>query len=314
MIFAVFARMVTAVLICAGILLTSPAVQAQNGQIDPAFSDTLIRTLGYPEVTVSVTPDGVDAPAELPAGLTLITLQAAKSLIGYVNIMQPPPGLSEEEATDLALAAAADDLVQPDWVYLGGTNTPNPDQTATFLIDLQPGEYQWAASIYGEGGANEVMFLTPLTVRPGDTAASGTPLATPVASRPQAGVVLEMTDDLDYIVTPDPVPAGPQLWEMTNTGQHSAHHVVMMRVPDGATSEQIIAEYGGLMAGTPPAGESLVFQLQWVGYAALQSGGQTTWAEFDLSPATYAVICFISDPATGRPHLLDGMVTAFTVA
>jgi hypothetical protein len=50
-----------------------------------------------------------------------------------------------------------------------------------------------------------------------------------------------------------------------------------------------------------------------VGYAALQSGGYTTWQEFDLEPGTYAITCFIIDPATGVPHLLDGMVTTFVV-
>jgi hypothetical protein len=291
-------------------LAVTPMLASAQAEIDPAFSDTLIRELGYPEVTVEVSPEGVTAPAELPAGLHLITLMAQEGLVGYVNIMQPPAGLSEEEATRLALDAAANDLVQPDWVYLGGTNTPNPGENATFVIDLQPGEYQWAASSYSEGGADEIMHLAPLTV----TAAGAAPATDTALSPPTPGVVLEMTDDLEYIVTPDPVPAGPQIWEFTNTGMHSAHHVVMFRVPDETTSEQIVTEFSAMMAGTPPAGEPLMAQMAWVGYAALQSGGQTTWAEFDLEPATYAVICFIIDPATGRPHMLDGMATVFTVA
>ena len=71
------------------------------------------------------------------------------------------------------------------------------------------------------------MHLSPLTV----TAAGATPVTDTALSPPAPGVVLEMTDDLEYIVTPDPVPAGPQIWEFTNTGTHSAHHVVMFRVP-----------------------------------------------------------------------------------
>ncbi len=47
---------------------------------------------------------------------------------------------------------------------------------------------------------------------------------------------------------------------------------------------------------------------------AHQSGGRTTRAEFDLAPATYAVVCFILDPATGQPHLANGIVTVFEVA
>jgi hypothetical protein len=48
-----------------------------------------------------------------------------------------------------------------------------------------------------------------------------------------------------------------------------------------------VSEFAAKMTGTPPAGEPLMAQFIWVGYAALQSGGQTTWAEFDLKPATY---------------------------
>jgi hypothetical protein len=291
-------------------LAVTPGLASAQAEIDPAFSDTLIRGLGYPEVTVEVGPEGVTAPAQLPAGLHLITLVAEEGLVGYVDIMQPPPGLSEEEATQLALDAAANDLIQPDWVYLGGTNTPNPGENASFVIDFPPGEFQWAASSYSEGGADEIMHLSPLTVM----AAGATPTTVETAAAPDAGVVLEMTDDLEYIVTPDPVPAGPQIWEFANTGMQSAHHVVMLRVPDGTTSDQIVTEFSAMMSGTPPAGEPLMAQMAWVGYAALQSGGQTTWAEFDLEPATYAVICFIFDPATGRPHVIDGMATVFAVA
>jgi hypothetical protein len=291
-------------------LAVTPALASAQAEIDSAFSDILIRELTYPEVTVEVGPEGVVAPAELPAGLHLITLVPRERPIAYVNIMQPPPGLSEEEATQLAFDAAANDIVQPDWVYLGGTNNFNLGESVSFLIDLPPGEFQWAGSSYSEGGEDEIMHLTPLTV----TAADATPAADPALAAPEAGVVLEMTDDLDYIVTPDPVPAGPQIWELTNTGMHSAHHVVMFRVPDGTTSEQIVGEFSSMMSGTPPAGEPLMAQFTGVAYAALQSGGQTTWAEFDLDPATYAVICFIFDPATGRPHVVDGMATVFTAA
>jgi len=103
------------------------------------------------------------------------------------------------------------------------------------------------------------------------------------------------------------------LWEVTNTGAIHAHHVVMNRIPEGVTADEIVADFTSLFSGTPPAGEPLVAQFTYVGYAALQSGGTSTWQEYDLDPGTYAVICFIIDPETGVPHVLDGMVTTFTV-
>lgn len=283
------------------------AAQEEDERVDSAFSDEIIRTLGYPEIEIGVSPDGVEAPSELEAGPYLVTLSASEPYIAYLNFMQPPAGLSEAEMTELALGAGRDDLALHDWVYAGGTNTPNPGETASFIIDLRPGEYQIAASYYEPPGAEEIMKLVPLTVT--EAAAEATSVAEPAAS-----VTLEMTDDLQYIVTPDPVPAGPQIWKITNTGEMHAHHVVMFRVPEGTTAQQLIGEFNGMMAGTPPAGDSAFMQGVWVGYASLQSGGWTTWAEFDLKPATYAVVCFIIDPETGRPHAADGMATVFTVA
>jgi len=176
-------------------------------------------------------------------------------------------------------------------------------------------------------GAQVHLYPLDLTLVPLAVTDAGTPSASPVASpvavpaaspaagtEPPSTVTLEMTDEQRYIVTPDPVATGPQVWKITNTGQQHAHHVVMSRVPDGTTAEDITGEFAALIAGTPPAEDSFFVQQVFVGYAALQSGGQTTWVEFDLSPGTYAVVCYIIDPMTGNPHVLDGMATTFTVA
>lgn len=284
---------------------------AAQPEVDMAFSDTLIRELGYPEVSIHVTPDGVEAPATLEAGYYVFTLSTVEDYVAYVDIMLPPAGLDEATMTELALLAGSQDLVQPDWEYLGGTNSPNPGETATFALYLAEGEFQVAASYYGiDGSAEEIMFLSPLTVT-----APANPAASPVATEaPPAAVMLEMTDDLEYIVNPDPVPAGPQIWEFTNTGTQLAHHVVMVRVPDGTTADDIINEFTAMMSGTPVAEPGISSQMAWVGYTALISGGYTVWSEFDLDAGTYAVLCYIIDPETQRPHLFDGMVTTFTVA
>jgi len=109
--------------------------------------------------------------------------------------MQPPSGLSPEEATDQALQAASMDLAQPGWGYLGGTNTFEVGVPISFAIYVEPGDYVFAASYYAmEQGAEETMTLARLTVT-----ASATPVAaeaSPVASAPMADVTLEMTDDL----------------------------------------------------------------------------------------------------------------------
>jgi hypothetical protein len=286
-------------------------VAAQEPGIDISFTDAPLRELGLPEVVVTVGEDGIDAPSSLAEGFYLITLTPTKEYSTYLNIMVPPAGLSEEDATQQALDAAAGDLALPTWKYLGGTNTFEIGVPVSFAIYLPAGEYVWAGSYYGmdQNGEDEIMTLAPLSV-----GGEATPAATPVVDAPVATVTLEMTDDLIYIVSPDPVPSGPQLWEVTNTGTDHAHHVVMSRIPEGVTADQIIGDFSSMFAGTPPAGEPIVAQFTYVGYTALQSGGQTTWQGFDLEPGEYVVICFIINHETGVPHLLDGMVTTFTVA
>ena len=34
----------------------------------------------------------------------------------------------------------------------------------------------------------------------------------------------------------------------------------------------------------------------------------------NLTPGTYLALCFVTDPATGAPHAMEGMATTFTVA
>jgi hypothetical protein len=286
-------------------LLTSLGV-ARAQDIDASFSDEVIRTFGLPEIAIEVSPDGVTAPESVPAGFHLVTLSAAEPYVGYVNVVQYPAELDEATATEQMLAAGAGDMPQEGWTYFGGSNTGNVGEPVSFAINLAPGEYHWGVSYYTSesNGADEVVTLVPFTVTEDDAA---------VTEEPASTVLLEETDDLQYIVTPEIVPAGPQVWKIANVGSHHVHHVVMVRVPEDTTTQKIVAEFNGLFAGTPPATDSLVMQMTWVGYAAIQSGGQTTWSEFDLEPGTYAVICYIMDPATQRPHVLDGMATVFTV-
>ncbi len=129
-----------------GLLGTGIAPSAAQDQVDSAFSDALIRDLGYPEITITVGPDGVDAPDTLASGYYVVTFGATGEYTGYLDFMQPPVGLDEATATRLALDAGSNDLAQPDWVYVGGSNTFELGVPVSFIIFFEPGEYQIAAS------------------------------------------------------------------------------------------------------------------------------------------------------------------------
>ena len=292
----------------AAIAMVFSALVANAQEGFQGYSNELLPNAGYPEFGVTVGPSGLEAPDSIEAGFYFVTLSAETSdLHAYMNIITPPDGLTDEELASQLLEAGNGDVVRHGWTFFGGTNTPNVGESASFAIELAEGEYILGASYYSgdQNGADEVMLTQKLTVT--------SRVSDDIQEAPEATVKLEMTDDLRYIVTPDPMASGPQIWEITNTGVHHSHHVVMMGVPDGTTADQIIDEMTGLFSGTPAAGPGIFGEAVPGGYAALQSGGTTTWVEFNLTPGTWAVICFIMEEGVYRPHLLDGMVTVFTV-
>jgi hypothetical protein len=290
----------------------APALSAaQIDAVDISFDEQAVVDMGYPLVEVRVSPDGIEAPSELAPGFYHVRLIADGDFSAYLDIVQPPAGLSTAEEEEQMLLAGAMDLPQEGWTYLGGTNTFEVGVPSSFVIELAEGDYKFAASYYGmEEGSEEIMRLVPLTVS-SDVAADATPAAAMTA--PDADVTLEMTDDPQYIVTPDTIPTGSQVWKFENTGTERSHHVVIVGVPDGTTADDIINEFNGLMMGTPPADDSLMMQFVGSGYAAMQSPGTVTWTAFNHDPGTYAVICFIMDDEQSMPHMMDGMVTVFEV-
>ncbi|MEZ4498226.1 MAG: hypothetical protein R2845_15955 [Thermomicrobiales bacterium] len=103
-----------------------------------------------------------------------------------------------------------------------------------------------------------------------------------------------MNDELRYVVSPGTIPEGPQIWEIINTGVHHAHHVVVVGVPAGTTADAS-SKRPRVSWWDSPAGPGLFAQFAPGGYAALQSGGTTTWVEFDYTLGTWAIICFIME-------------------
>lgn len=287
------------------------SASAQLDVVDISYDEQAVTDMGYPLVEVRVGPEGIESPSELAPGVYHVRLIAEGDFVGYLNIVQPPAGLTQEEEEQQMLLAGAMDLPQEGWTYFGGTNTFGIGVPSSFVIELAEGEYKIAASYYPmERGGEEIMRLVPLMVS-GDAEGGATPAA--AMDAPDADVTLEMTDDPAYIVTPDTIPSGTQVWKFENTGSERSHHVVMFRVPDGTTKDDIIAEFQGLMMGTPPADDSLMMQFVGSGYAAMQSPGTVTWTAFDHEPGTYAVICFIMDDEQSMPHMMDGQVTVFEV-
>jgi hypothetical protein len=300
----------TAALLVALMLGSVMSAAAQQGPgTDSSFSHRILSSLGLPEVTLKQSPDGAitGAPGELAAGRYLVSLTSDGDVASYVNFVQLPAGVSEEDATAQVLETAAQDVPHEGYVYAGGSYAL-PNETTWFVVDLAPGDWRLATSYQAGEGGQEIMRLLPLTV----TGPSATPAASPVAAQEiPTSVRVELRDTSFQGPGPE-VLAGPQLWEITNTGEQP-RQVVFWRTPQLVSVEQFQQLMTGMMSGTPVPGAPTFDQFTWVAYAAILSPGKSVWLEPDLSPGSYLLVSYVLDPKTGQPAFALGMVQPFTV-
>jgi hypothetical protein len=99
--------------------------------------------------------------------------------------------------------------------------------------------------------------------------------------------------------------AGTHTFKVVNAGPQP-HEAQLIRLNDGVTMEQYLAAMAP-GATAPPPGTDL-------GGSGAISQGIDNWWTVTLAPGNYLVVCFVPDPADGKPHVMKGMVQQFTVA
>jgi hypothetical protein len=117
---------------------------------------------------------------------------------------------------------------------------------------------------------------------------------------------------------PDTIAAGPQIWQVTNTGA-MPHFVFVMNPGGELTTEEAVNGvklFYGMADATPAAEGSAQDPMGWqdVGGSSAITNGVTTFFELDLEPGTYIAFCFIEGPGELGSHALHGMTRVFTVA
>ena len=278
---------------------------AQGPQEDPSFSNEVLATYGLPEIDIVQQDDGYEVPRELSAGRYLVALISEAGHSSYLNLVQPPSGLSADEAEEQLLSAARNDVPVAGWTYAGGTFAFGGD-TAWVVLDLSPGEWTWGLTSQADDSDEEIVHLMPLTVTAGADAAS------PVAAEIEPDVDVEMTEFVFQGLEGTTLPAGPLAWRFTNQGA-MPHHMVLFRTPVLISQDDVSAMVDAFMNATPTPPPDWWLESVWVGYVAIMSPGQSILTEYDLAPGSYAALCFITDPDTGMPHLVEGMAQSFTV-
>lgn len=248
-----------------------------------------LASLGLPVLAITAGLGSIEASSEITAGTTLV--QVSSEVEGTVLLVQTP-----DTVTDADLDAAVVSPEMPEFLFesvVASSFEAAPGMSAEQAVVLEAGEWIVALSAYDGSGAWARITVT------GD----------PVIVDIPAAVEVEMTHHAFEV--PESVPAGLQTWYLVNVDP-MLHHMILFSYPEPWTTDDALAL---LMAGegmaSPPAG----LDPNLMGYAGgigIISEGRAVWQDLDLAPGNYAAVCFIADPGSDVPHVMQGMISVFT--
>lgn len=284
---------VLGVLVAVAVALgTGPAVVA--AQVSTPTS--IPPALTYPELSVTATDKGFTLPAEITAGRYLVTLANTGSHLIEAAIVRLPADVNTGRFQN-ALATPS----VPSWlgttVSVGGPGATPPGGQTQVIVDFAPGQYVITTL------SNSPNFTSGLTV--GANTGSAAPEAVPA----DLHVTLkDMSFDL-----PAKVGAGYHVWQVTNTGDQ-LHQMILERVPNGTTLEQIKESLTRSPEATPPPNGLTAADFVPAGGLSELSPKQTAWVLVDLTPGRYLAISFDPDPHhDGVSQAREGMIKLFDV-
>lgn len=263
---------------------------------------TDLAGLGLPELRITLTETEYRvSPATTPAGWALVTFEnRQRAGDNSADIVLIPPGESVERLLDVVATPTA---APPAWAYqttLAGAPWAPAGTSAQAVVLLTAGD--WAV-------------LSPAPLTPASltvTAGDGAPTEPPGLT---ADVDVTM-QEFAFVGLEEPVPAGRQIWKVTNAGQQP-HLMTLGPLPDGTTQARFMDDLGAAMtdpsAADAPDPGSMLAGLPTASGSSTLSVGQSLYLALDLAPGTYGAVCFFPDRQTGAPHLLMGMAQIFTV-
>jgi plastocyanin len=235
------------------------------------------------------------APSVTPAGVTRIVVDNVGSEVHQAQVAKIADG---KTFADLTAA-----LQQPDpaaalglLTLEGGPTGVGPGASVATFSNLTPGQYAFLCFLESPDGTPHVAkgMIAPLEV-------TGTAVDAPL---PAGDAELALQDFAFIGVTS--VAAGQHTVTVTNKGPQS-HEAALLRLDEGTTVEQVIEAF---TATEPPSGPP-----PWTSSGGIAgiAPGTTAAMEVDVDAGDYAFICFIPDPASGKPHAALGMVGGLTV-
>ncbi|HVM45008.1 MAG TPA: hypothetical protein VM582_03645, partial [Candidatus Thermoplasmatota archaeon] len=264
----------------------------------PTTTDAPGERAGYPEIRFSVsenaTGDGCLAfvgPATATAGWTAVTLHND----GMAPHIMPMYFLGEHTLDDFVQAMSSGE--EPDWaVPVGGVGVATPFQTATVIMELQEGNY--AIVCFFEGHHLRGMYRQLTVEHPDEHDEVG---EHPELPAPTANYTIELNDFA--FVVPN-MTAGTHVIRVVNNGEQP-HEAPLIRLNENTSMQQFLAAIENPQGPPPGAG---------VGGVNVLAPGAEAYFVVDLVAGDYGLVCFVTSPEHGAPHIALGMVAQFSVA
>lgn len=270
------------------------ATPAQGG----APSTALLEALGYSTLDISCDGSAVAAPDALPAGRYLVNItDSSGSPAVQVSLFGANADYS---ADDIVSGVVSADLSAgpPPFYYdikqAGGV--PNS------VVTLPAGD--WVVAVLDFGADTPAVVMRKLTVTGDLPPFDAIPGSVPVT-------LVDLAIEI-----PETVPAGPHIFQVTNTGA-ILHFLAIFQASGLITQDEavngIMLAEGGM--GTPVTEGSAEDPATWqeLGSSGMISTGMVNLIEFDLEPGTYVAVCFVSGPGEQGSHAFHGMTQVFTV-
>jgi hypothetical protein len=276
--------------------VASLVMGCSKGDAPPADSAASLPT---PAPAAAATPNMVtfiakdfsfDGPDTIPAGLTMIHLNAAGQQLHHVQLLK-----LEDGKTYADFQAAVKAGGPPTWaIPYGGVNPPAPGGMAIATEVIEAGNYAVVCFVEGADHVPHLAkgMMKPLTVTP----------STASTVEPNADVTLTLSD---YTFTMSkPLAAGRQTIKVENAAAQP-HEVVMVQLAPGKTMKDLekwVFEMKGPRPGKPIGGIPGFMK------------GKNAYFDVDLTPGEYGMICFVPDMKDRKPHAAHGMVMQFKVS
>jgi hypothetical protein len=248
-------------------------------------------------IVIKASDFAYDAPASIPGGLQEITLENTGNQGHALVIAKLGEGKTPADIVPMLEKVMAGEESIPEWLtFPGGIAGIEPGDSATAVIDLEPGNHAIMSLESGEDGVPDAAkgMLQPLTVTEADNEAAA----------PETDLTVALND---FSFAPSAsIPSGPQMWQVDNDGKQ-LHEAIVLRLAEGVNADDL-AEM--MMSEEPPEGPPPFTSVG--GTTPIDPGG-SMYTSLDLDPGNYVLLCFVPDPADNTPHFAKGMVHPFTI-